>query len=75
MSDPEGAIGLAVIVNGAPRQLASDRLHDLLAQAGLPAGRGVAVAINGEVVPRAAWAERRLAEGDQVEIVRLMVGG
>ena len=37
--------------------------------------RGVAVAINGTVVPRAAWPSMRLSAGDQVEIVRARQGG
>jgi len=37
--------------------------------------RGVAVAINGEVVPRGEWAARRLNEGDSVEILTAAQGG
>jgi sulfur carrier protein len=40
-----------------------------------PDARGVAVAINGTVVPRAAWSSTRLSAGDQVEIVRARQGG
>ena len=44
------------------------------------AGRGlvesaVAVALNGEVVPRRRWAEVVLAEGDQVDVVKVVAGG
>jgi sulfur carrier protein len=35
----------------------------------------VAVAINGEVVRRADWPGVRLAEGDEVEIVKATQGG
>ncbi|MGB8742803.1 MAG: sulfur carrier protein ThiS, partial [Xanthobacteraceae bacterium] len=34
------------------------------------AQRGVAVALNGAVVPRAAWRDTLLRTGDSVEIVR-----
>jgi sulfur carrier protein len=37
--------------------------------------RGVAVAFNGSVVPRAAWRETVLHAGDSVEIVRARQGG
>jgi len=37
--------------------------------------RGIAVAINGAVVPRAAWAATALQPGDSVEIVRARQGG
>jgi sulfur carrier protein len=37
--------------------------------------RGVAVALNGEVVPRGSWGERRVADGDRVEALTAMQGG
>ncbi len=39
------------------------------------AQRGIAVALNGSVVPRAAWRETVLRAGDSVEIVRARQGG
>jgi sulfur carrier protein len=42
----------------------------------LPAsGRGVAVAVDAEVVPRGEWAETTLHEGARVEILRAIQGG
>ena len=38
-------------------------------------GRGVAVAVEGEVVPRAEWARRGLNEGEVVEVVHAVQGG
>jgi sulfur carrier protein len=37
--------------------------------------RGIAVALNGSVVPRAAWCSTLLRAGDSVEIVRARQGG
>ena len=37
--------------------------------------RGVAVALNGEVVPRGSWGERQVADGDRVEALTAMQGG
>jgi thiazole synthase len=37
--------------------------------------RGVAVALDGEVVPRAAWASTELAEGNRVEVLAAIQGG
>jgi sulfur carrier protein len=37
--------------------------------------RRVAVARNGEVVPRGEWAATVLAEGDEVEILAAQAGG
>ena len=54
---------------GATVAAALDRL-------GVEAGaRGVAVAVDGEVVPRAVWASFALTDGARVEILRAMQGG
>jgi sulfur carrier protein len=37
--------------------------------------RGVAVAVDGEVVTRRAWRERPLAAGERVEILSVAKGG
>jgi sulfur carrier protein len=37
--------------------------------------RGVAVAVNGDVVPRSAWPDRALADGDAVEVLTAVQGG
>lgn len=39
------------------------------------AGSPCAVEVNGELVPKARHADRRLADGDAVEIVTLVGGG
>ncbi len=44
-------------------------------QSGTSGARGLAVAVNGQVVPRHAWDATRLAPGDAVEIVKLFAGG
>lgn len=43
---------------------------------GLRKGRsGLAVAVNGEVVPRSLWPTTALMEGDQVEVLTAVQGG
>ena len=37
--------------------------------------RGIAVAVDGEVVPRRTWHERALKAGEQVEILTIAQGG
>ncbi|WIM97156.1 sulfur carrier protein ThiS [Actinoplanes oblitus] len=39
------------------------------------AHRGVAVAVNGSVVPRSTWAQVDLADGDAVEVLTAAQGG
>ncbi len=40
-----------------------------------PDARGVAVAVDAEVVPRGAWGRHALADGAEVEVLTAMQGG
>lgn len=63
-------------VNGEETETSVSTVAELLAERGIdPATRFLAVAVNGEVVRRAEWAETPLSSGDQVEIVRPLQGG
>ena len=74
MADSTAAAMLTI--NGQDEQLAAATLIELLAAKEIsPDGRGVAIALNGAVVPRTAWATTALRTGDVVEIVRAMQGG
>ena len=68
---------MLVIVNGEPRELASGTTvaEVVAALPGTPEGRGVAVALEGEVVPRGQWQRTRLADGAHVEVVVAVQGG
>ncbi len=71
---PDDAPGLRV--NGELRPLGDGTLTGLLAaEAVNTKARGLAVAVNGQVVPRHAWDATRLAPGDELEIVKLFAGG
>jgi sulfur carrier protein len=63
-------------VNGERRRVPDGDIRALLGALGLdPAGRGLAVARNGEVVPRGAWGTTMLAPDDRIEIVGAVQGG
>ena len=66
-----------IFLNGQDSDLsAGQTLADVLARLGLERdARGVAVAIDGEVVPRAAWATFPLPEHARVEVLTAMQGG
>ncbi|HET9903220.1 MAG TPA: sulfur carrier protein ThiS [Xanthobacteraceae bacterium] len=65
-----------ILVNGAAEPLGDGTILALLSARGIEAGgRGFAVAVNGAVVPRAAWGDTRLKPGDTVEIVQAKQGG
>lgn len=66
-----------VRLNGDPAELRAEAtVADAVEASGLEAAaRGVAVAVDGEVVPRGKWTQRRLSEGESVEVVRAVQGG
>lgn len=67
---------VAIQVNGEPRESAAATLQELLQEEGLdPSRRGIAIALDGAVVRRTAWAETPLAPGSVVEIVKPASGG
>ena len=70
------AATVMVWVNDERRAVAATDVRALLAELGYaPAARGVAVAKNGEVVPRSAWEATPVAEDDRIEIVGAVQGG
>jgi len=64
-------------LNGERRELAAGAtLADAVRASGADEGaRGVAVALDGEVVPRAEWDSTQLAEGAGVEVLAAIQGG
>ena len=66
---------LTIRLNGAPQTVAEATVAGLLKEQGMLCRRGVAVAVNGEVVPASGWHARELAPGDEVEIVKPVGGG
>jgi sulfur carrier protein len=66
---------MTVVVNGQHHELPDDAtLTDAIARL-TTAVRGVAVALNGSVVPRGQWHSTALANADQVEILTAVQGG
>ena len=52
------------------------RVIDAVARSGAePGARGVAVAVEGEVVPRGNWERTALREGQSVEVLAAILGG
>jgi sulfur carrier protein len=70
-------MSVRVTVNGRQRELPDGatvaRLVELLAASSR--GRGVAVAVGGEVVPRGSWQHTALCDGAAVAVVSAVQGG
>ncbi|MDO8213815.1 sulfur carrier protein ThiS [Conexibacter sp. CPCC 206217] len=68
---------MTIRLNGEPKELAEGAtVVAAVALLGVaPDARGVAVAVDQEVVPRGAWERTVLADGARVEIVMAIQGG
>jgi sulfur carrier protein len=66
---------VALTVNGEPREIAGPAtVAGLVDHLGC-GRRGVAVAVNGTVVPRSTWERTELQRGDTVEVLHAVQGG
>jgi sulfur carrier protein len=68
---------MEILINGEARMSKAANVAELLSEE-LEEGhtrRGIAVALNGQVVPRAEWENATFSKGDRVEIVRALPGG
>ncbi len=68
---------MIIFVNGERREVAAaPRLSEVVAGPnGEPARRGIAVAVDGTVVPRARHGDTVLHDGARIEIVTAVQGG
>ena len=66
---------MTIQINGEEHSLVLGlTLKALLQELGL-SEEGVALAVNGQVLPKKNWASQVLSDGDRVEIVRAVGGG
>jgi sulfur carrier protein len=61
-------------VNGSACDVDAQTIVELLEVQHLPL-RGVAVALDGEIVPRSQWASTTLTDGSTIEVVTAAAGG
>ena len=68
---------MTIWLNGEASELSDGvRLSEAVAAAGAPPDRrGIAVAVDGEVVPRDRWDDTELEDGQRVEVVHAVQGG
>jgi sulfur carrier protein len=65
---------MRLVINGESREVEAADVAGLVAVLGLPAP-AVLVEHNGLALRRDEWTARALAEGDQLEIIRIVAGG
>jgi thiazole synthase len=68
---------MRIVVNGRPLELPDDAaLAAVVRESGIDGkARGVAVALDGEVVPRGEWESTALRDGQSVEVLAAIQGG
>lgn len=64
-----------VRINNTPCQLPEGTTVSQLAEERCLPDKGVALAVNNQMVPRTEWTERKLAEGDDIVILKAFCGG
>lgn len=67
---------MQVLLNGSQYALPDGAsLKDAVDSLDVQDVRGVAVAVEGTVIPRSEWSEVRLSANQQIEVVRAVQGG
>jgi sulfur carrier protein len=65
---------MRVTVNGEQREISASHVDALLSELEYE-GTHFAVALNYDVLPRSAWAQTQLKNGDEIEIITPRQGG
>ena len=66
---------MRVRLNGTETELEADTTLEAVVRRYGRGERGIAVALNGEVVGRTRWNDVKLTEGDRVEVLGAIGGG
>jgi thiamine biosynthesis protein ThiS len=65
---------MQIQINGEDREVSSKTVVGLLESLGIDPKR-VAVELNMEILPKAEYSEKAIADGDKIEIVHFVGGG
>ena len=72
---PEAKFRMEVYINNEIRQVSSSTLQGILQEQSLSEKKGIAVAVNGTVIPRSAWKDLSVQSNDRLTIIRATQGG
>lgn len=61
-------------VNNTGQECRSTTVSGLISELGLP-DKGIAVAVNKKMIPRAKWQDDILSEGDEIIVIKAVCGG
>lgn len=65
---------MKILVNNQETETTAATVEQLAIELALPA-KGVALAVNNQMVPRTAWADTAIAEGANIVIIKAACGG
>ena len=69
-------MSMNVFVNNEIREVKNYlSISEFLSENQINASKGVAIAINNEVIPKARWATTHLKENDRISVIRATQGG
>jgi len=71
---PPGAKPVNIAINGESRSVSAKTVKELLESLDIDSKR-VAVELNMEILPKADYVTRTIADGDKIEIVHFVGGG
>jgi sulfur carrier protein len=66
---------MRIEVNGQVQEIAEGTTVATLIESVTGSARGCAAVVDGEVVPRSAWPDVRLGDGQSVELITAVQGG
>jgi len=67
---------MKIFLNNQPETLSQPHsVSQILDRLELPHTRGIAIAVNNQVVPKNQWSEHLLQENDKVTVIRATQGG
>jgi sulfur carrier protein len=69
-------MSMNVFVNNEIREVKNQlTISEFLTENQLNAAKGIAIAINNEVVPKARWGTTKFKENDRISVIRATQGG
>ena len=66
---------MRVRLNGSDTEVEDETTLEAVVRRYGRGNRGIAIALNGEVVARSRWHDVKLSEGDRVEVLGAVAGG
>lgn len=67
-------MSIKIQINNADAQTEASNVQQLAQELNLPE-RGVAIAVNNQIAPRASWSDTSLNEGDRITVIKAAFGG